>query len=116
MERLRCAVERITFQSEETGFTVLRCRAGGFQDLITVVGNMPEIHAGSILQLEGEWRMDSKYGRQFSVSALSASAGTRPSSVQPDVAEKGVKARMHSWPCEFSMETEPVEEVILSNN
>lgn len=70
MERLRCAVERITFQSEETGFTVLRCRAGGFQDLITVVGNMPEIHAGSILQLEGEWRMDSKYGRQFSVSAF----------------------------------------------
>ena len=70
MERLRCAVERITFQSEETGFTVLRCRAGGFQDLITVVGNMPELHAGSILQLEGEWRMDSKYGRQFSVSAF----------------------------------------------
>ena len=31
---------------------------------------MPEIHAGSILQLEGEWRMDSKYGRQFSVSAF----------------------------------------------
>ncbi len=70
MERLRCAVERITFRSDESGFTVLRCRAAGFQDLITVVGVMPETHVGSILQLEGEWRLDAKYGRQFSVSAF----------------------------------------------
>ena len=70
MEQLRCAVERITYRNDESGYTVLRCRARGYQDLITVVGSMPETHPGSILQLEGEWRIDAKYGRQFSVTAF----------------------------------------------
>ena len=34
----------------------------------------------------------------------------------PAVAEMGVKARMHSSPCELIIETEPVEDVIMSNN
>ena len=70
MERLRCAVERITYRNDENGYTVLRCRAKGFQDLVTVVGSMPETHVGSILQLEGDWRIDAKYGRQFSVAVF----------------------------------------------
>ena len=67
MEQLRCVVERITYQNEQNGYTVLRCRAKGFQDLVTVVGNMPDTHVGSVLQLGGNWRVDAKYGRQFSV-------------------------------------------------
>ena len=67
MEQLRCVVERITYQNEQNGYTVLRCRAKGFQDLVTVVGNMPDTHVGSVLQLGGSWRVDAKYGRQFSV-------------------------------------------------
>ena len=70
MEQLRCAVERITYRNDESGYTVLRCRARGYQDLITVVGSMPETHPGSSLQLEGEWRVDAKYGRQFSVTTF----------------------------------------------
>ena len=70
MEQLRCAVERITYRNDKSGYTVLRCRVRGYQDLITVVGSMPETHPGSILQLEGEWRIDAKYGRQFSVTAF----------------------------------------------
>ena len=67
MEQLRCVVERITYQNEQNGYTVLRCRAKGFQDLVTVVGNMPDTHVGSVLLLGGSWRVDAKYGRQFSV-------------------------------------------------
>ena len=67
MDQLRCVVERITYQNEQNGYTVLRCRAKGFQDLVTVVGNMPDTHVGSVLQLGGNWRVDAKYGRQFSV-------------------------------------------------
>ena len=67
MEQLRCVVERITYQNEQNGYTVLRCRAKGFQDLVTVVGNMPDTHVGSVLQLGGNWQVDAKYGRQFSV-------------------------------------------------
>lgn len=67
MEYLRCVVERITYQNEENGYTVLKCRAKSYSDLVTVVGAMPDAHVGSVLSLEGFWKMDSKYGRQFSV-------------------------------------------------
>ena len=67
MERLRCVVERITYQNEINGYSVIKCRARGYQDLITVVGTMPETHVGSVRTLGGTWRVDSKYGRQFSV-------------------------------------------------
>ena len=67
MERLRCVVERITYQNEKNGYSVIKCRARGYQDLITVVGTMPETHVGSVLTLGGTWRVDGKYGRQFSV-------------------------------------------------
>ena len=63
-------VERITYQNEQNGYSVLKCRAGGYQDLVTVVGNMPEVHVGSVLSLGGSWRVDSKYGRQFSVESF----------------------------------------------
>ena len=70
MEKLRCVVERITYHNEMNGYSVIRCRARGFSDLVTVVGNMPEVHVGSVLSLEGAWKMDPKYGRQFSAQTF----------------------------------------------
>lgn len=67
MEYLRCVVERITYQNAENGYTVLKCAAKNAQDLVTVVGIMPDTHVGSVLALEGFWKVDAKYGRQFSV-------------------------------------------------
>ena len=67
MEHLRCVVERITYQNAENGYTVLKCAVKNYSDLVTVVGTMPEIHVGSVLSLDGSWKMDAKYGRQFSV-------------------------------------------------
>jgi exodeoxyribonuclease V alpha subunit len=60
-------VERITYQNEKNGYSVLKCRVKGYNDLVPVVGAMPETHVGSVLTLTGEWKMDAKYGRQFSV-------------------------------------------------
>ena len=65
LERLRCVVERITFQSD--GYSVLKCSAKGYSDLVTVVGMMPDAHVGSVLTLGGRWKIDSKYGRQFQI-------------------------------------------------
>ncbi len=66
MEHLRCVVERITYQNPENGYTVIKCRAKSYKDLVTVVGSAPDVHVGSVLSLEGAWRVDGKYGRQFS--------------------------------------------------
>lgn len=67
MDRLRCVVERITYQNEKNGYSVIKCRVKGYNDLVPVVGAMPEVHVGAILTLTGEWKMDAKYGRQFSI-------------------------------------------------
>lgn len=65
MEHLRCVVERITYQNAENGYSVLKVAVKKAQDLVTVVGTMPETHVGSVLSLEGYWKVDAKYGRQF---------------------------------------------------
>ena len=66
MEHLRCVVERITYRNEENGYSVIKCKAKDYSDLVTVVGAMPDVHVGAVLLLEGFWKIDSKYGRQFS--------------------------------------------------
>lgn len=67
MDRLRCVVERITYQNEQNGYSVIKCKAKGYNDLVTVVGAMANVNVGSVLSLTGEWKMDAKYGRQFSI-------------------------------------------------
>lgn len=69
MEHLRCVVERITYANEDNGFCVIKVKAKGYPELVTVVGSMAAVNVGSVLLLSGEWRMDAKYGRQFSVTA-----------------------------------------------
>ena len=67
-ERLRCIVERITYQNQENGYSVIKCAVKGFNELVAVVGNMPEVHIGSVLSIEGQWKLDPKYGRQFNIT------------------------------------------------
>ena len=70
MDSLRCVVERITYQNAENGYSVIKCKAKGYADLVTVVGAMPEVHVGSVLSITGFWKMDAKYGRQFSLQTF----------------------------------------------
>lgn len=70
MDMLRCVVERITFQNEENGYTVLKCKAKGHHELVTVVGPMPSVVVGSVLSLQGYWKNDGKYGPQFTVESF----------------------------------------------
>jgi len=71
VDSLEGIVERITYYSEETGYTVLRLRPAGQRslfaddDLLTVVGNLPEVNPGESLRLEGAWAAHPQYGRQF---------------------------------------------------
>ena len=65
MTKLRCVVERITYQNAENGYSVMKVKVKGFDDLVTLVGNLLEVPAGSVLLCEGEWRVDKRYGQQF---------------------------------------------------
>lgn len=65
MIKLRCVVERITYQNPENGYSVLKVHVKGYDDLVTVVGNLLDATVGSVLLAEGNWKVDAKYGRQF---------------------------------------------------
>ncbi len=67
-ESLTGVIERITFNSEETGYTVARLQAPRCHELITIVGNFANIQAGQTLQLQGTWREHAQYGQQFQVA------------------------------------------------
>ena len=53
-EALAGLVERVTFHNAETGFCVLRVKARGQRDLVTVVGHAATIAAGEWVQLLGQ--------------------------------------------------------------
>ena len=53
MEKIRCVVERVTYQNEENGWSVLRA----------------SFKVGATLMVKGEWRMDPKFGKQIKVES-----------------------------------------------
>lgn len=63
--KIRCVVERITYQNPENGYTILKCRVKDYADLVPVIGNLLDVNVGSVLLVEGNWKVDPKYGRQF---------------------------------------------------
>lgn len=63
--KLRGVVERITYQNPDNGYTVLKCAVKNYNDLVTVVGSLLDVNVGSVLLIDGNWKVDSRYGRQF---------------------------------------------------
>jgi exodeoxyribonuclease V alpha subunit len=66
-ETITGVVERLTFYSEESGYTVARLTRSNSQDLTTIVGSFANIQPGQTLQLTGFWREHPQYGSQFQV-------------------------------------------------
>ena len=75
-EVLAGLVERVTFHNTENGFCVLRAKARGHRDLVTVVGHAATISAGEWVQLLGSWINDRTHGLQFKAGFLKATQPT----------------------------------------
>src|SRR5438105_31720 len=75
-EALAGLVERVTFHNAENGFCVLRARARGHRDLVTIVGHAAVISAGEWITATGEWVNDRTHGQQFRARFLKTSAPT----------------------------------------
>ena len=75
-EVLAGLVERVTFHNAENGFCVLRIKARGHRDLVTVVGHSAIISAGEWITASGEWVNDRSHGQQFKTHFLRTSAPT----------------------------------------
>ena len=78
-EVLAGLVERVTFHNPDSGFCVLRVKARGHRDLVTVVGHAAMVAAGEWITASGEWVNDRTHGQQFKARFLRSSA---PSSIE----------------------------------
>jgi exodeoxyribonuclease V alpha subunit len=81
-EVLSGLVERVTFHNPETGFCVLRVKARGQKDLVTVVGHAPAIAAGEFVSASGAWVNDRTHGLQLKANFLKATAPTTPEGIE----------------------------------
>jgi exodeoxyribonuclease V alpha subunit len=75
-EVLAGLVERVTFHNSENGFCVLRIKARGHRDLVTVVGHAATISAGEWVTASGDWANDLTHGQQFKAHFMRTSAPT----------------------------------------
>ena len=78
-EVLAGLVERVTFHNLENGFCVLRTKARGHRDLVTVVGHAAMVGPGEWITASGEWVNDRTHGQQFKARFMRTS---EPSSVE----------------------------------
>jgi exodeoxyribonuclease V alpha subunit len=75
-------VERVTFHNEDNGFCVLRVKARGKRDPITVVGHAAVISAGEFIQASGEWANDRTHGVQFRARFLKVTPPTTAEGIE----------------------------------
>ena len=75
-EVLAGLVERVTYYNAENGFCVLRARARGHRDVVTVAGHSAVISAGEWIMASGQWVNDRTHGQQFKARFLRTSAPT----------------------------------------
>lgn len=65
MIKLRCVVKHITYQNQENGWSVMKVKVKGYDNLVTLTGSLLDVPVGSVLLVDGDWRVDPKYGQQF---------------------------------------------------
>ena len=75
-EVLAGSIERVTFQNLDNGFCVLRVKARGHREPVTIVGHAAIISAGEWVTASGEWVNDRTHGQQFRARFLRTSAPT----------------------------------------
>ena len=81
-EVLAGLVERVTYDNVENGFCVLRAKARGHRDVVTVVGHAATIAAGEWITASGEWINDRTHGQQFKARFLRTSPPTSADGIE----------------------------------
>jgi exodeoxyribonuclease V alpha subunit len=81
-EALAGLVERVTYHNAENGFCVLRAKARGHRDVVTVVGHAATIAAGEWITASGEWVNDRTHGQQFKARFLRISPPTSADGIE----------------------------------
>src|SRR5205809_2684362 len=81
-EVLAGLIERVAYRNTENGFCVLRARARGHRDVVTVVGHAAAISAGEWIMASGQWVNDRTHGQQFKARFLRTSPPTSADGIE----------------------------------
>ena len=84
-------VERVTYHNSDNGFCVLRVKAKGFRDLVTVVGYASLALSGEYIEAIGTWKNDTQYGLQLAAVSLKVTAPTTLEGIQKYLASGLIK-------------------------
>ena len=71
MERIKCTIDHITYQNQENGYAVLQAIVKGLREKQTLVGTFHEVKVGAVLTVDGDWKVDKRYGHQFAAQSWS---------------------------------------------
>lgn len=63
-------VQAVLYHNKENGYTIARVRVKDEPGLVSIVGTMGELVAGTTLDLHGTWTVHPKFGRQFEVKTF----------------------------------------------
>ncbi|HKV86353.1 MAG TPA: ATP-dependent RecD-like DNA helicase, partial [Ktedonobacterales bacterium] len=96
MPTLAGTLERVVFRNAETHFTVARLRLDDTgklfrDDLLTVVGPLPGVNVGEVIEVSGEWETHPRHGRHLRVSTFTAHAPVSPAGLKRYLASGVVK-------------------------
>lgn len=83
-------VAAVIFRNEENGYTVLRLETDDMGE-ITVVGCMPGVSPGEMLEAEGKWMKHASYGEQFKVEILHRSMPVGEKAIFDYLASRAIK-------------------------
>src|ERR1700691_3584891 len=81
-EVLAALVERVTFHNAENGFCVLRAKARGHRELVTVIRHAAIISAGEWITATGDWVNDRTHGQQFKARFLRTTPPTSADGIE----------------------------------
>ncbi len=69
MEELTGCIEHLTYQDEESFFTVASLLCPGKTKPVVITGTLPAVQVGETISCKGEWKRHPKHGLQFDVQA-----------------------------------------------
>lgn len=75
-------IERVTFFNEDNGYAVLKVKAKGRRELVTLVGSLPAVNPGEWVTAQGEWVQDKEFGLQFRADMLASTAPTSDEGIE----------------------------------
>ncbi len=78
--KLKGIIERILYRNSENGYTIVELFSAG--QMITATGKFPIVGKGETLELEGEFKINKRYGEQFEADYVKVEKPTDTTAIE----------------------------------